>query len=59
VTAPGFVAKASYDFERERGRLLRLIDEFATKPLDGPWGNSAFLRADEGSRLEPADREAR
>ena len=42
-TAPEFVAQGSHDFEKERGRMLVLVDEVAAKPLDGPWRDSAFL----------------
>jgi hypothetical protein len=42
-TAPEFVAKGSYDFEKERGRMPLLMDEIAARPLDGPWDDSAFL----------------
>ena len=53
-TAPELVAARSYDFEQERRRLLQLIDEFAGKPLDEPWRDSAFLgpmKGREWSRL--------
>jgi len=41
-TAPELVAKGTYDVEKERARLLDLIDEFAARPLDGSWSDSAF-----------------
>ena len=34
---PMFVASRSYDFESERARCLRLIDELAAKSLDDNW----------------------
>lgn len=42
-TATEYVAKERYDFEQERLRLLRLIDELTARPLDGPWRNNAFM----------------
>jgi hypothetical protein len=42
-TAPEFVAKENYDFEHERARALKLIDEFMSRPVDGPWGRSAAM----------------
>jgi hypothetical protein len=41
-TAPEFVATQTYDLEGERARLLQLIDEFAAKPVQGPWNDSPF-----------------
>ena len=41
-TAPEFVAGARYDFELERQRCLRLIDEFTRRSVDASnWGHSA------------------
>ena len=34
---PMFVASRSYDFESERARCLRLIDQLAAKPLGDNW----------------------
>ncbi len=54
-TAPELKTAATYDFEQERGRALRLIDEFARKPIDDRWNDSAFLGALSGtnwSRLQ-------
>ena len=42
-TAREFLAKGQYDFATERARLLRLIDEVSSKPLDAPWGKSSFM----------------
>lgn len=42
-TAPEFVARDRYDFERERERLLGLIDEVTAKPVDSPWPASSFM----------------
>ena len=42
-TAREFVARDKYDFAAEQARLLRLIDEVTTKPLDVQWPNSAFM----------------
>jgi hypothetical protein len=42
-TAPEFVAKETYDFEHERARALTLIDEFVSRPVEGPWGRSAAM----------------
>jgi hypothetical protein len=36
-TMPMFVASGSYDFESERARCLRLIDQLAAKRLDERW----------------------
>jgi hypothetical protein len=41
-TAPEFVAGKRYDFEAERSRCLRLIDEFTSRSIDAlNWGHSA------------------
>lgn len=54
-THPGLVAKESYDFEQERARTLRLVDEFVSRPIHDPsWGASAImgqLTGTEWSRL--------
>ena len=42
-TRPEFEAKDRYDFEDERARTLRLVDEFCSKPVDGAWHDNAFL----------------
>jgi hypothetical protein len=49
-TLPVFVAKGNYDFETERTRCLRLIDDFAAKRLDGEWPVHPIL-----GRLSPQD----
>lgn len=36
-THPDFVAKATYDFDAERDRLLDLISRLAATPLDSEW----------------------
>src|SRR5206468_3335582 len=55
-THPGFVAGDRRSFETERARMLRLFDEFTSRPLDSPsWGESpAFGRMTgrEWSRLQ-------
>ncbi len=48
-TAPELVAQGTHDFDAERSRLLRLLDEFAAKPIEGHWGDSAFLGRMKGS----------
>ena len=53
-TAPELVAKGTHDFEQERDKLFRLIDEFSAKSIEGTWGDSAFLgpmRGRDWSRL--------
>ena len=54
-THPQLVADSRYDFEQERQRTLRLIDEFTARPLQGPgWGVSGImgqLTGTEWSRL--------
>ena len=42
-TAREFVAREHFDFANEQARLLRLIDELSTKPLEGTWGRSSFM----------------
>lgn len=42
-TAPEFVAREQYDFGAEKARLLRLIDEVSSRPVDGPWLPSSFM----------------
>jgi Protein of unknown function (DUF1569) len=54
-TAPEFIAKGHHDFEKERNRMLALLDEFAARPIKGAWGDSAFLgtmTGTEWSRLQ-------
>jgi Protein of unknown function (DUF1569) len=36
-TMQAVIASKQYDLEAERSRCLKLIDEFAARPLDGPW----------------------
>ena len=36
-TLPDFVARARHDFESEQTRCLRLIEEMASRDLNGPW----------------------
>lgn len=36
-THPDFVARAHYDFEGERDRLLALVDRLVQKPLESDW----------------------
>lgn len=48
-TAPEFVAKERYDFERERERTLRLIGEIAERPTSSAWPDSAFMGAMTGT----------
>jgi hypothetical protein len=36
-------ATKRYDLEAERARLLRLIDEFTARPIEGPWPLHAVL----------------
>jgi hypothetical protein len=36
-TIPMFVAKKEHDFDAERARCLRLIDELATRDLESDW----------------------
>ena len=47
-TYPQWVAGQDHEFEVERERCLRLIDEFARRPLDGPWPDSPMLGAMRG-----------
>jgi hypothetical protein len=42
-TSAPFKARASHDFEAERARCLRLVDELAAKPLDSAWPDSPTL----------------
>ena len=48
-TMPMFVASGSYDFESERARCLRLIDQLAAKRLDEKWPTHPLLGALSGS----------
>ena len=36
-TLPGFVAKASHDFDAEKQRCLRLVKALADRPIEGVW----------------------
>jgi hypothetical protein len=48
-------ARGQHDLEAERARCLRLIDEFAARPLDGSWPLHPVLGAmtgDHYSRLQ-------
>jgi hypothetical protein len=42
-TTPMLQATGDHDFRAEQRRCLRLIDEFAAKPLDGEWPPSPVL----------------
>ena len=42
-TAPPFVSEGMYDFDTERTRCLRLIDEFCARSLEGDWPASPIL----------------
>ena len=42
-TAREFIAREHFDFASEQARLLRLIDEMSTRPLDAAWGRSSFM----------------
>ena len=42
-TLPIFVATAEHNFEAERARCLRLIDELATKDLASDWPENAVF----------------
>lgn len=42
-TSAELVARSSYDFEVERARTLRLLDEFAARPLDDKWHDNAYM----------------
>ena len=42
-TAPELEARKGYDLEQERARTIRLLEDFAAKPLDDPWIDSSFL----------------
>lgn len=42
-TAPELIARQNYDFDAERAKTLQLLDEFAAKSIDAPWGDSALL----------------
>ena len=47
-THPDLEARATYDFAEERARLLRLLDEVATQPLEGVWPDSYAMGAMSG-----------
>jgi hypothetical protein len=54
-TAPELIARQSYDFEAERVKTLQLVDEFAAKPMEAPWSDSALMGPMKGkdwSRLQ-------
>ncbi len=54
-TLPMFVAEGSRSFESERDRCLRLIDEFASRRLEGDWAPSPLfgpLSGVEASKLQ-------
>lgn len=42
-TAREFRAREQYDFDAEKTKLLRLIDEVTARPLDGAWPDSPFM----------------
>lgn len=42
-TSAPYKARAAHDFEAERARCLRLIDELAAKPLESEWPDSPML----------------
>jgi hypothetical protein len=42
-TSAPYKARGTHDFEAERARCLRLVDEFAAKPLDDQWVDSPAL----------------
>ena len=42
-TSAPYKARATHDFEGERARCLRLIDELAAKPLESEWPDSPIL----------------
>lgn len=42
-TAAEFLATSTHDFEAERARAIRLVDEFAARPIDGAWKDNPFL----------------
>jgi Protein of unknown function (DUF1569) len=51
-TVPGFVAKGeSFDFEAERDRCLRLIDQVAATSLDGEWAPSPVFGRMKGKEV--------
>ena len=54
-TLPPFVAKGAYDFNAERIRCLRLIEQLVSKPLDDDWPTHPSLgrmSGREASRLQ-------
>jgi DinB superfamily len=54
-TLPMFVAQGDHDFESERDRCLRLIDEFASRKLEDEWPPSPVfgpLSGREASKLQ-------
>ena len=42
-THPAFKATSAFDFEAERATTLRLLEEFAQKPLESEWGDHPLL----------------
>jgi hypothetical protein len=42
-TLPDWRARGEHDFNTERSRCLRLVDELASTPLDGHWPDSPVL----------------
>lgn len=54
-THPDWIAGDRYDFAAERARCLRLVDEFAAKPVSDAWPPSAAagpMSGTEWSRLQ-------
>ena len=42
-TAPEYIARTRHDFDAERARLMRLIEELTAKSLDDAWRDNAFM----------------
>jgi hypothetical protein len=42
-TLPAFVARQNYDFEHEKARCLTLIDELASRDLNGQWATNPLF----------------
>ena len=54
-TGPELVARETYDFQAERARTLKLVDEMAARDVNGAWPTSAAFGKMSGmgwSRLE-------
>ena len=54
-TAPELVARDTYDFQAERSRAIRLIEEMAARDINGSWPPSATFGRTTGlfwSRLQ-------